>query len=137
MVRGVPLRSLVALLVASQLATSAIGGSLLVNCRGADGHQAVEIAHAGSCEATENVTDDGQRVIDALASERERCADKPLGVPDLLREQERPAPSLSPAVAVLWILEFPLPFRTVFNSRSHFRLSDSAHSLARSVILLI
>ncbi len=131
-------QALIAVLLIGQLTASLAGGALLVQCRGINGHSAIEIAHTDPCDAGDgSMMSNGTSAVAASSSESERCADEPIGIPDLARENDRPTAPPAPTLILLWTLNRPQSPRPIAAGVAHVPSPDSAQALAQSVILLI
>jgi hypothetical protein len=123
-------------LLFSQLLLLVVGGPLMVLCEGADGHQAVELAHNNPCEVGEPLLRDGD-VVKASRLAPEDCVDTSLALPPVLRHDDRISVPTTPIALSYFIVEFSDKPRLTPRATAHFVSPDSPEALARSVVLLI
>ena len=136
MIRGHFQQTTAIMLLFSQLLLLLMGGPLMVQCEGAGGHQAVELAHNSPCEGG----DEASREADVLKAPQlspEDCVDTPLAQPPVPRQDDRPSFQTIPVLLAYHQVEPDQTPRPICRAPLHISSPDSPESLARSVILLI
>jgi hypothetical protein len=136
MIRGHFQQTTAIVLLFSQLLLMMMGGPLMVQCEGADGHQAVELAHDSPCEGGDEASRDGD-VLKTSQLSPEDCVDTPLAQPPVPRQDDRPSFKMIPVVLTYHQIDPDQTPRPTCRVPLHISSPDSPESLARSVVLLI
>ena len=129
---------LICLLVLSHLASSAVGGSLLVRCQGTDGHDAIEVSHPAACYG--HLDTHVHRSLDhphCVQQPNEHCKDDPIATPLLIRKHDSHHDTAPTTPVVFSFVDFPRTLHPLPAAPANLSPPDSARSLANSVILLI
>lgn len=135
---------LVAVLVLSHLASSAMGGLLLVHCQGEDGHTGVEVSHPTACHDDRDSHSHNQNGAHAepgdshqISPADKHCKDDPILNFVLIRKHDAQVAAALPVTAVMYVIDQPRVVQPLPASPDFLRPPDAAGSLTGSVILLI